>query len=304
MTSRTGKTYDSLLRDAARRLEDGGIETAMLDARRLLGHASNSDLAALICQSRDLPCQQTVERFETFLSARLSGKPVHRILEKREFFGRTFKVLDDVLEPRPETELLVERILEDWKDRLGIGKIDSVWLQFAEIGIGSGVIAITLLAELAGSRCIATDVSAKAIAASRINAQLHGVDGRLSLQRAEYLDGVTSGLDFIVSNPTYIKSKDILGLAREVRAYDPLVGLDGGASGLEIYAGILARGLDHLKPDGRLYLETGHGQHFEIIEMAVKNGWQLVSSHLDLCGLERILVFERTSLENVAKITC
>ena len=293
MTIILEQTYDGLLRGAAKRLENAGVETAMLDARRLLGHASGCELAALISRSRDTPCQQTVARFENCLSARISGKPVHRIVGEREFFGRMFKVLDDVLEPRPETELLVERILEDWTSDPVNANPKTARPEFAEIGVGSGVVAVSLLAELEGSKCIATDISDKAIEASRINAKLHGVEDRLSLQKVEFLADVRGGLDFIVSNPPYIKSGDLKGLARQVREYDPIVALDGGTSGLEIYAGILEKCLFHLEVNGRLYLETGHGQHIEIIDLAVRMGWGLVSSHLDLSGLQRILVLEK-----------
>jgi len=128
---------------------------------------------------------------------------------------------------------------------------------------------------------------------TRENAKRHGVAERLETVRTSYLEDVEGPFSFIVSNPPYIASGDLAELSREVREHDPKLALDGGADGLEAYRAILSRVPQHLAAEGRLYLETGHGQHDAIMQLAKELRWGIVSSHLDLSGLERMVVLEK-----------
>jgi len=274
-----------LLSGASRQLADGGIETPALDARILLAEALSMEPGQVIGCGGEIAAGEAVEAFKAMVARRLAGEPVHRILGRREFFGRMFHLTSECLIPRPETELLVERVLED----VGTGAS----ARFADIGCGSGAICVSLLAERPGLSAIATDLSEGALAATRENAKRHGVAQRLETACTSYLEDVEGPFSFIVSNPPYIASGDLAELSREVREYDPQLALDGGADGLEAYRAILSRVPQHLAAEGRLYLETGHGQHDAIMQLAKELRWGIVSSHLDLSGLERMVVLEK-----------
>lgn len=272
-----------LIEVAANRFKEKDINAAALEARLLMEAASGFSHAELISKSNDQVSDGLNKKFEALLQQREKGVPIFRIFGQKSFFGRDFKLFDDVLEPRPETELLVERILSDWSDKQ---------LYFAEIGVGSGIISISLLLELSGSRAIGTDVSEGALTAARQNALFHSVENNLELVKTDCLAGVQSKFDFVVSNPPYIESGDLKNLQKEVLNFDPQIALDGGEDGLKVYKRIFQSVADKLKPCGKLYLETGHGQHADIIAIAKQMGWGLISKHLDLSGLERMVVFE------------
>ena len=277
-----------LQRHGAAVLREAGIANPQFDARVLLAGCLGLEMAALLGAAGTVIGEPGLSTYLAALKERCSGKPVHRILGYREFYGRKFSFGKDCLEPRPETELLVSRILQD------CDKGESV--QFTEIGVGSGVIAVTLLAELPLAQAIATDIAAGALKAAQQNAVVFNVSDRLKLFETDCLDGIDRrqgiGFDFIVSNPPYIASPEIETLSDEVRRFDPHAALDGGEDGLDIYRRILRQAGALLKPSGRLYLETGHGQHDALAGMAKEIGWGIVSRHLDLSGLERIVVLQ------------
>lgn len=287
MISNADLTIAELIAQATKHLQASGIETPSLDARILFEAASGFSRAEIISKSKDDVSTQTRYRFLSFIEERKAGKPVYRIIGRRDFYGREFKVFDDVLDPRPETELLVDLIVSEWKGHL---------CRFAEIGVGSGAISVSLLAEMEQAQGLATDICDHAINAATFNAEQIGVANRLEIRKANCLidaDGpITGQFDFIVSNPPYIDSNEMAGLSKEVLSHDPKIALDGGKAGLEFYGRIFDEARHIIIPDGKLYLETGYGQHADLIEMAGKIGWGLISSHLDLSGLERIVVFK------------
>lgn len=276
-------TFADLQRSAGVQLQKAGVETAGLDARILLAHCAGIPYFALISCAKDNVSDEVQQAFQKLIDLRIAGKPVYRIIGKREFFGRDFIVADNVLDPRPETELLVERVLQDFAGK------DA---HFAEIGVGSGVISISLLLEQPQFTAIGTDISEDAINATKSNLALHEIARRFELKLADCLDGINGPFDFIVSNPPYIDSADMSQLQKEVREHDPHIALDGGKDGLEFYERILSDAKQRLKPKGRLYLETGAEQHEGLTKLAEKKGWGLVSAHLDLSGIERFVVFD------------
>lgn len=278
------RTVGEAQREGAAALKKAGIGNPALDARFLLAGCMKIEMATLVSESDQSISSDTYQAFLEMIDDRLSGKPVHRILGYREFYGRCFQFGTDCLEPRPETELLVERVLEDCKPTTPVF--------FGEIGVGSGVISCSLLAELAEAKAIATDLAQGAINASRKNAEILDVGDRLQLFKTDCFKGIDERFDFIVSNPPYITTSDIEGLARDVRLFDPPAALDGGSDGFDVYRKILLQTRSCLNPGGRLYLETGHGQHDQIKSIAAEMGWGIVSTHLDLSGLERIVVLE------------
>lgn len=277
---------NALLKQGSERLSESFIEGPARDARILLAHVMKVEPARLLAMGRDEVGKDIADRFTDLVAQRAAGKPVYRIIGSRDFFGREFMLNQACLEPRPETELLVERVVADMDV--------SATLRFCDIGTGSGAIAVTLLCELPNASAIATDIEPRALDAARENARAHDVLDRLALFHADCLTGVSSRFDFIVSNPPYIATNELAALSKEVREHDPRLALDGGEDGLIIYRRILVQAAALLEEGGRLYLETGHDQHDQLEEIARKMGWGIVDRLLDLSGLARIVVLERT----------
>lgn len=280
------------LKEGADRFASVALATPKLDARILMARATGLDQAQLISRVRDDISPAVRDQFTKWIDLRLGGMPVYRILGGREFYGRWFSLNSDTLEPRPETELLVERVIAD---QMGGGPI-----RFADVGVGSGAIAATLLLELPDAKAVGTDIATGALAMARINADQLGVGSRLDLVETDCLSDCMGPFEFIVSNPPYIPSQDIGLLDAEVRDHDPVKALDGGPDGLAIFRKLLQQSGDKLIAGGRLYLETGYDQHDAIERIAKDTGWAVHSRHFDLNGLERILVLTKQRIEAVS----
>jgi release factor glutamine methyltransferase len=241
---------------AAQLLRRGGITTPELDARLLLCHAAGLSHEAYVAQGDAVLPLEGAARFAASIDRRLRGEPVSRILGAREFYGRPFRIDADTLDPRPDTETLIEAALEvidreGWRERP---------LRLLDLGTGSGCILITLLAELPNAIGVGVDVSLPALALARDNARALGLGRRASFVASDWLDAVSGNFDLVVANPPYIATADIDGLAREVAAHDPLPALDGGPDGLDAYRRILPR-LRQLLQEGAIVLfETGADQ--------------------------------------------
>jgi release factor glutamine methyltransferase len=214
------------------------------------------------------------------LARRVFGEPVSRILGVRNFFGRDFVVSPEVLDPRADTETLVEAALP----LLGQGRI-------LDLGAGSGAIIVTLLAERPEASGVAVDLSPGALAITADNARRHGVASRLSLLEGSWFSPVEGCFDLIVSNPPYIPAGDIEGLDREVRDFDPHLALAGGTDGLDAYRVLAGGAARFLSPSGALLLEIGAGQAAAITGLFVGEGWQLAGQFRDLGGHVRVLKF-------------
>lgn len=247
-------TRENAVRIIAAALCGGGRDDAKIDARFLVQGILAIDAATLRLHA-NTPVGEHATRLQNALERRCAHEPVSRILGSRGFFGRDFSLTPDVLDPRPDTETLIELTLKivaerGWQDRA---------FTLADIGTGSGAIAVTLLAELPNARAIATDISEAALAVAAANAARLGVSERMAFRHGHGLAGLTRGIDMIVSNPPYIASADIDGLDPEVRGFDPTIALDGGADGLDCYREIISE-ISRIKFSGPLLLEFGTGQ--------------------------------------------
>lgn len=248
-------TLAAAVASLTRVLREAGIDSAERDARLLVAAAAGLGREDLLrAPERDLDTAAAL-RLEDYRGRRLAREPVSRILGVREFYGRPFRVTSDTLDPRPETETLVEAALEavrieGWSDRP---------LRILDVGTGSGCILVTLLAELPRATGLGTDVSAAALAIAADNAARLGVAGRTAFHCRRGLDGCTETFDIVVANPPYIPSRDIAALDADVRDYDPPTALDGGPDGLDVYRD-MARNLADVVPDGWAFLEVGAGQ--------------------------------------------
>jgi release factor glutamine methyltransferase len=266
--------------------EAAGIENASKDARFILQGILKRDAASLIGDP-DQVIGEWAQALQDAAKRRLRHEPVSRILGTKQFYGRQFVVTPDVLDPRPDTECLVDLVLDILRaeDRL------SDALTIADIGTGSGAIIVTLLAELPKARGIATDVSAAALAVARKNAAALGVLDRLTFVEANVLAGVNDQIDVIVSNPPYICSAEIAGLDIDVRNYDPHLALDGGTDGLKFYREI-ANEIRAFRPPCWIALEVGCGQASDVEAIFSTSGCSAHVRRKDLGGHIRAVALQ------------
>lgn len=272
----------NLLAAASARLKAAGSDTPVLDARLLLQAAAGISREELIMgPDRALSADQR-QHFESFITRRERHEPVSRILGAREFYGRTFRVTPDTLDPRPDTETLIEAALAAMP----------VGARLLDLGTGTGAIAVTLLAERPEAQGVATDLSSAALAVARENAVRLGVAERLTLLQGSWFTPVSGAFDIILSNPPYIPESEIAGLSPDVRNFDPGLALVGGSDGLDPYRIIAASAAPHLAAGGQILVEIGAGQADEIEAIFIASGFRPVGRHRDLGGHERCLAFD------------
>ena len=273
------------LRDA---FSKAGIETPELDARLLLEWATGADrLAVLKSPERNIEASETAKLLDA-ITRRLGGEPVHRIIGRRGFYGLEFELSPETLEPRPDTECLVELVLTHLKGR------EDEALSLLDLGTGTGIIAVCLFANLPNARGVATDISSGALETCERNAKANGVLQRLTCLQSNWFDSVEGRFDLIVSNPPYIPTKVIGGLSRKVRDFDPRRALDGGADGLDAYRALAQGAAAHLAEKGIVALEIGHDQRRSVSRIFEDAGFEMLEAARDLGGNDRALLFSKT----------
>lgn len=273
---------------ATRAMRASGLETPELDARLLLCHAAGLSHEDYVAKPDLALAPGAASRFDSFIARRLQGEPVSRILGLREFYGRSFRIDEGTLDPRPDTEMLIEAAL-DLVDRRGRQHKP---LNILDLGTGSGAILLTLLAELPAARGLGTDISLAALRTAGANAASLGVAGRASFIASNWLDSIAGHFDLIVSNPPYIASGAIAALSAEVRLHDPLLALDGGPDGLSAYRAIAASAPRALRPGGSLLVEIGLGQAEPVLSLLRAAGLSVEGSARlwrDLAGRARVV---------------
>ena len=279
-----GQTIETARRSLTARFKTHAIDAAELDARLLTGAVLDLDLTGLITAANRRLTTDESEWLERFAARRLKGEPVARILGHKEFWGLSLQLSPETLVPRPDTETIVELALE----MMRADGVENHPLRIADLGTGSGAILLALLSELPAAQGFGTDISEAALQTARANAAHAGLAGRATFIACDYASGLVGSFDLIVSNPPYIRSSDIGGLAAEVRDYDPLAALDGGADGLEAYRVLIPQAADRLAPAALLVVEAGQGQSHEIEALMTAAG--LSHAHApkaDLGGVPR-----------------
>lgn len=270
-----------------------GFATAALDAKLLAGHALGLDALQLATRENEPVDQNHAGEIAELVRRRMTGESVARIIGAREFYGLAFTLNSATLEPRPETELLVD---------LALGVLPAGG-RLLDLGTGTGCIPIAVLANQPDATAVAVDLSAEALDAARGNAERHGVDRRIQLLQGDWFEAlVDRSIDpsgerrgpgglfhLIVSNPPYIASPVIGTLASEVRDFDPRLALDGGPDGLDPYRIIGAQAAAWLTPDGRVLVEIGHDQGAAVAALFLEAGFDDVATHRDLNGLDRVV---------------
>lgn len=264
------------LRRAAETLAQAGIPDARTDARALLAHALTLDPARLTLHLPDPVPPLAEARLDAALKARLTRQPISQIIGKRLFWGRSFKVTPDVLDPRPETETLVATALEE----------PFAWV--LDLGTGSGCILLTLLAERPLSQGIGADLSPQALAVARQNAETIAPRARLVL--SDWCQAVEGHFDLITSNPPYIAASEMPHLAPEVRDFEPQMALTPGGDGLDAYRAIAREAPARLLPGGRLIVEIGPTQGRAVADLFRQAGLRSVEIRPDLDGRDRVVL--------------
>ena len=275
-------TRGEALRRLAAALEAAGIAEARLDARFLAAEAVGVTVGALLAEP-GRPLGDAAARLDEFGRRRLAGEPVARILGAWEFWGLPFRLVAETLVPRPATETVVEAALARRPER-------GAPLTVLDLGTGTGCLLVALLHERPAARGLGVDRAEAALRTARANAQANGVGARAGFVAGHWGDPIAGRFDLVVSNPPYIPAGEIGGLAREVRAHDPRLALDGGADGLDAYRAILAQLPALLASSGLAVLEVGAGQAPAVSGLADAAGLRIEAVVADLAGHGRAVV--------------
>jgi len=289
------------LRQAMAILRAAQVPSHTLAAELLLMHVLGRDRAWIYTHPEDALEPAALDRYLTLVERRAAGEPTQYLTGKQEFWGLEFEVTPAVLIPRQETEHVVEVALERLGSR-GI-KINmrtgapSPLLKIADIGTGSGCLAVALAHELLHAEVLATDISASALEIARRNSARHGVADRVLLLQTDLLTSVNEAdpFDLIVSNPPYVARNESHQLSREVREHEPASALFGGPAGIEIYSGLVEQAASALRPRGILVLELGYNSLDHVRALLYGHpAWVNVSVTNDLAGIPRVIAAERS----------
>jgi release factor glutamine methyltransferase len=289
-------TISQAITNGADLLRSAGVDQERRTAGLLLSHVTGINRTRLLTKSEERIVESDYRDYLALVARRAAGEPLQYLTGHQEFYGLDFVVNSDVLIPRPETEFLVERVI----DVVRPSREDSQLI--VDIGTGSGCIAVTLAKHLPRARLIATDAFPGALNVAQENARRHGVRDRIEFLEGDLLaplaeHALQGAVDVLVSNPPYVDEESCEALQREVRDWEPREALFGGPDGLLFYRRLLADGLEYLKPRGNLIIEIGYGQFDSISNEIDRSQWELADVTPDLQGIPRTLTL-RTPSEN------
>jgi release factor glutamine methyltransferase len=284
-------TLENLLRVGREMLARAGIDDPALDARLLVEHFTGTTRAhAITAPKRPVEGEVAAHIIAAF-ERRQAGEPVHRIIGFRAFYGLDLLVSPATLEPRPDTETLVDAVLPLVRETVRLRGS----CRILDLGTGTGAIALALLSEVGDATATGVDISREALDTASRNAGRIGLGARFTPLLSDWFENVSGLWDVIVSNPPYIPSESIAGLAREVRDHEPREALDGGDDGLDAYRRIAGQALDFLEQGGRIGLEIGFDQKQQVTAVFLEKGFELAGSAKDLGGNDRVLIFATKS---------
>lgn len=259
-------------------LDHGGIPNAARDARLLAAYICEIDPSRVTLHEMDDIAEAAIARFDDAITQRLNHRPVSRIIGVRQFWGRKFQITDDVLDPRGDTETLIAEALKTPAKRI------------LDLGTGSGILGITLAAERLDAFVVMADISKAALVVAKSNAKLHRVEERIEFIESDWFDSVSGKFDLIISNPPYIGENDLAGLEPDVIDYDPMIALTPGGDGLAPYRIIAGQSQNHLNENGRVIVEIGHSQGYDVKDLFLQAGFAGVQILQDLDGKDRAIV--------------
>ena len=283
-------TLARLLLESRDRLTAAGIEHAALDARHLVSGLLGLSLTDVVTRGRDTVSEADAVRVRAAVERRAARVPVYRILGEREFFGLPLKLSRETLEPRPDTETLVDRMIPYLRQTVAA----KGGCRLLDLGTGTGAICLALLSSVLEARGTATDISQDALTTASANAEALGLSDRFEALRSNWFEHVEGRFDAIVSNPPYIRSSVVAELEPEVRLYDPAAALDGGDDGLDAYRAIALQAGHHLETNGVIGLEIGFDQKEAVTALFHAENFRLREEAKDLGGNDRVLIFGRS----------
>jgi release factor glutamine methyltransferase len=275
----------SAVMEGAQRLSEAAVAEPRREAGSLLAHVIGRDRSFVIAHAADVLNDDEGEAFRSLIARRAAGEPLQYITGHQEFFKLDFEVTPAVLIPRPETELIIEAALELLRD--------DPKPYLADIGTGSGSIAISILHELSAARAVATDISPAALQVTQRNAERHGVADRLEVLESDCFSAMnaTRSFSLIASNPPYISDDELKNLQREVN-YEPRAALAGGPDGLSVIRRLLLEAPPFLRPGGYFVFEIGFEQNEAVEQLIDRRAWQLLEVRTDLQKIPRTFVLQ------------
>ena len=284
---------NTIIKPALIILQKSNNKSPNLDCRILLGHAMGLNRSVYPHEQIKIT-QKEINKFKTLIEERKKGKPVSRIINQKQFWKMNFTLNEETLDPRPDSEVIIESILKHFKDKLSN-------LRILDLGSGSGCLGLSILNEYKNSKGILIDASLDSLEIAKINAVDYNLFHRskfinLNWFKKEWTKELLQNIenkkfDIIISNPPYIPSNDINNLQIEVKRFEPRLALDGGKDGMDSYKSILPNIIDILKPEGKIFLEIGHNQQNLINKIANKCELIFKDSNKDLSGIIRVLVY-------------
>ena len=292
MTYKNTDVY-TLIEPEILKLKKIGIDTANLDCRLLL--SESLDRYDTIYNHQNIYIsEKEMKKFKNLVQQRLSGKPISRIINKRSFWKKEFELNDTTLDPRSDSETLIEAVIECYPEKLE-------FLKIIDLGSGTGCLGLSLLDEYSCSQVSFFDTSKKSLEIAKKNAQNFDL-----LERSKYINldwnfrdwgkqlmKIENNMkyDIVISNPPYIPTNDIKTLTKEVKKYDPFIALDGGKDGLDSYRSIFFNLSNIIKSNGKIFFEIGKGQENDVTKIAIKHGLFLKEYKKDLSGVTRVIIF-------------
>ena len=283
----------TLIKPEILKLRNIGIETANLDCRLLL--SETLDRYETIYNHQNIYIsEKEMKKFKNLVQQRLSGKPISRIINKRSFWKKEFELNDTTLDPRSDSETLIEAVIECYPEKLE-------FLKIIDLGSGTGCLGLSLLDEYSCSQVSFFDTSKKSLEIAKKNAQNFDL-----LERSKYINldwnfrdwgkqlmKIENNMkyDIVISNPPYIPTNDIKTLTKEVKKYDPFIALDGGKDGLDSYRSIFFNLSNIIKSNGKIFFEIGKGQENDVTKIAIKHGLFPKEYKKDLSGVTRVIIF-------------
>jgi release factor glutamine methyltransferase len=284
-------TIGELLATARSRFTEAGLDDPATDARVLVAGLFGLSFTELATRARETADPLLLDPLHQAVERRLRHEPIHRILGEREFYGLPMSLSPATLEPRPDTEILVDRMLPYLRRLASVhGAIDIL-----DMGTGTGAICLALLHECPQASGVATDISAEALETATSNARRNGLAERFQTRQGSWFAPVSGRFHIIVSNPPYIRSDIVSELSPDVRLFDPAAALDGGQDGLDAYRAIAEGAAEFLRPDGVIGLEIGFDQRDQVSGLFENAGFMRVEAARDYGGNDRVLVFANAS---------
>ena len=270
------------IKNACKELKKNKISSALLDSELLLSKVINKDRRFILLNLDKELNQRDQDSFKNLIIKRSKGKPLAHLTGTKSFWKYDFKINEKILIPRPDSEIIIEEVLDIYKNKNN--------LNFLEVGIGSGCISLSILKEKKSFLATGIDLSQDCIKISRLNANKLGVDNRIKLLKSDVDNLIFHKYDLIISNPPYIKKFDLDKLSREVINYEPKLALDGGLEGLSVIRKVIKKSSELIKTHGKLILEIGYDQRESVKKMLNENNFYINQVKKDLAKNDRCII--------------